>query len=795
MVLCALFAVTLSRWSGHSKVAFSTPVDTRTDPRWHRTGGIFVNSMPVLLDVGGNPAFIGLLGRARDAVLTALQYAYVPPAQIQAALAVGSAERDLLHQVTLTVEKADSPDFQMGTVRAVVRRLPPVHTAFGLSVSVELGRSSARVSLRYDEALYSAEQGRRFGDHFVETIAAAGMATREAELPRRPSSDRLRLREWGHGPTRKGIVCLTDRVARLVQEAPGLAAASEGNRVFSYRELWEESAKYAHRLRELGARTEDVVAICLPRSVNLLAAVLGTLRAGASFMPLDSRNPPLRNARQLADMGASVLIADDYSTGGGWNGPELSPRALAENPDTSFGDEPTHPDSLAYIIATSGSTGIPKGVMVSHRGLANYLQWATHEYGLGVGCRVPLHSSPAFDMAITSLLGPLYAGAEVHVLPERLGPSAVAKHFHDGYQVVKGTPSHLSAVPQPDAGDTNRPPSVVVFGGENFPAEQARQWAAQVPGSILVNEYGPTETVVGATTYTVTGPAASGFVPIGRPIANTWIQVVDADLQPVPGGVRGELVIGGSGVARGYYRAPALTAERFVPDPFGPETGGRLYRTGDIGFWNMEGQLELIGRSDDQVKILGYRVEPGEVEAALAHCPGIRQAAVVTDRREGVQLAAYVVPEQNGEAMAAPEQIRDYLRQVLPPHMIPGLIMIIEALPLGSSGKVDRRALPAPRQAPIQVKASAAAESGAEWRAVVREAWRAVLPHVPISDETSFFEVGGNSLMLLALLTELIERGTSGLSLTDLFRFPTIAGLANRIAATEANPGNRAGEE
>jgi amino acid adenylation domain-containing protein len=791
MALNALFAVTLSRWSGREKVIFSTPVDTRMDPRLHRAVGMFTNSLPMVLDVGRNPTFTTLLERSRDAVLTALRYAYVAPVRIQAALAVGAPESDLLHQATLNVENAGSPHFQMGAARAVERRLPQASTAFGLSADVELTATSARIHVGCDRAVYPAEQARRFGDQFAETIAAAGTAGREADLPRLPSADRSRLRTWSQGPDRKDVADFAGRVAHVVQENPGAPAVSEGERTLTYRELWDESAKYAQRLRELGAGAEDVVAICLPRSIGLLAAVLGTLRTGAAFMPLDTRNPAIRTRRQLTDMGAKILVAVDRELAGGWDGLLLSPDTVQDLSGTAPASEyqPAEPDSLAYIITTSGSTGAPKGVMVSHRGLASYLQWAVDEYGLGSGSRVPLHSSPAFDMAITSLLGPLYAGAEIHVLPEDLGPLALVERFRDGYRIAKGTPSHLSAVlAEPETRGPGQPPSVVVFGGENWPTEQARHWAARIPGSILVNEYGPAETVVGSTAYTVSGPVSSAFVPIGRPIANTWVQVVDADLQPVPVGIRGELVIGGAGVARGYRRAPARTAERFVPDPFGPEKGGRLYRTGDIAFWNTEGQLELIGRGDDQIKILGYRVEPGEVEAALTQCPGIRQAAVVTDRRgDRHRLVAYCVFKQDSGPAEGPERVKDYLRQVLPPHMIPETVVGVAAMPLSSSGKIDRSALPEPPDSPGPVKPAAPPEGDGYWHTVVRDAWLAVLPHDSIPDGATFFEADGNSLMLLQLLTELIERGVPGLTVTDLFRFPTIASLADRIGAISAD--------
>lgn len=789
MALIALFAVVLSRWSGRRKVLFSVPLDTRTDPRWHQSIGAFVNSMPVLLDTGGNPSFVTLLKRTRGAILTVLQHAYVPPALIQAALAAGAPGSDLLHGVTLTVENEDDSEFRLGALQAVVRRTSPVTTAFGLSVDVVVGRSAAKVYVVNDRSVCTDDQAKRFGDQFVETILAAGTAETESDLPRLPSSDGQRLRAWCQGPVWNYNPGIIDRIVHWVRDRPHALAVQDRDRSLTYRQLWDAAGSHATRLRELGVGAEDVVAVCLPRSADLVTAILGVLRAGAAFMPLDPRNPATRTARQLTDMAAKVLIAKDPAIGGSWEGPVLAPGVLPSIGESSASEawRRTDPDSMAYIIATSGSTGAPKGVMVTHRGLANYLRWAADEYGLGTGGPVPLHTSPAFDLAITSLLGPLYAGSQIHVLPERLGPIAVAEHFGDGYRMVKGTPGHLLAVLEEAAvRDTGPAPGVVVFGGEGWTAGNARRWVAHAPGAMLVNEYGPTETVVGSTAHIVTGPISSASVPIGRPIANTWVHVVDEDLEPVPVGVRGELVIGGAGVARGYCLAASLTAERFVPDPFGSVTGGRLYRTGDIAFWNDEGELELLGRGDDQVKILGYRVEPGEVEAALAQCPGIRQCAVVTDRRpERSRLVAYFVPEpvnEPGRDAIGPGQAADWLRRILPSHMIPDAFIPLSALPMGDSGKIDRSALLTPPEPSRKADPVTAVGGDSRWHAAVLAAWRSVLARETFADGATFFEAGGNSLMLLQLHAELIQRGVSGLSVTDLFRFPTVAGLADRIA-------------
>ncbi len=788
MALTALFGATLSRWTGSPKVLFSSPVSSRIDPGDHRALGLFVNSMPMMLDLSANPSFGSLLGRARGAVLDGLEHVQVPPDRIQAALADGVAGTDLLHQVTLSVERTGQSSFAMADVTAVPRRVQPTRTIFGLSVRVELGDSRALLFLDYDPVILTDSAAARLGTHFIETVTAAASARSVADLPAVPSADRRRFLTWCAGRRREEAAGLIDRLESQVRGQPEALAVCDNEQRLSYRALWQESATCAWRLRGLGVGVEDVVGVCLPRTARLPVAILGILRAGAAFMPMDPRNPAERTLRLLTAAGARALIADRDAVPGAWKGPVLNVDWSGDGAGLAgkLVEMPVAGEALAYVIHTSGSTGAPKGVMVSHRGLANYLRWAVKAYGLAPGGMVPLHTAIAFDLAITSLLGPLYAGAALHVLPDTAGPLAVAEHLAEGYryQMVKGTPSHLLALL--DAADrawSSGAPGVLVFGGENWPAEHARRWRARLPDTMLVNEYGPTETVVGSTAFTVTGPLPGALVPVGRPIDNTRAYVVDTELRPLPVGVTGELVLGGTGVSRGYRGAPAVTAERFVPDPFDPLGGGRLYRTGDLARWNEEGELELTGRIDDQIKVLGYRVEPGEVEDCLARCPGVRHAAVVGDHQpDGNRLVAFLVPEAAAAAAAAlPATARAWLSRWLLPHMVPEQFVILSQMPVTGSGKLDRSALVPPPRPPSGPPSAGSLPT--RWHGAIHAIWCELLGCDLVLADANFFAIGGNSLMLLRMHALLREQGVSGLSLTDLFRLPTINDLVAGIEA------------
>jgi nonribosomal peptide synthetase protein BlmX len=594
--------------------------------------------------------------------------------------------------------------------------------------------------------------------------------------------------------------CVHDLVAEQAARHPGALAVSmaHGGPDLSYAELDARASQLARYLGGNGVGRGDRVVISLDRSPELLVAMLGVLKAGAAFVPVDPAHPRERLRYVLADAGAAMLLCT-AARGTGLTVPVLAldedwPK-VAALPAAAPG-VPADPADLAYVLYTSGSTGEPNGVLVPHRGLANYLGWCAEAYDMGGGTGALTHSSISFDFTLTTLLGPLLAGQQVIMVPDD-GAGALAAVLRSrrgqGLSVVKLTPTHLDVLGQLlTAQEIDGAVRTLVVGGEALDARALALFRAA--GARIVNEYGPTETVVGSTAYAVTGQdAETGPVPIGRPIANTAVYLLDAQGSLVPDGAVGEICIAGTGVSSGYLGRPELTQTRFVPGP-GPEppAGERGYRTGDLARWRADGQLEYLGRIDGQLKVNGVRVEPAEIEAVLLECDGVGQAVVTVRQDEdpsapapvaGVStLVAYVVPAR-GHGMVSHEALNGHCRARLPEQLVPRAFAILEALPMTVNGKLDRAALPRP---------DASAPPGAGYvpprtdtEEVLAGAIASVLGRDSVGIDDNYFVLGGDSIRSVMIASRAQARGVE-VTVADLHADPTVRRVAERLARREA---------
>ncbi len=575
--------------------------------------------------------------------------------------------------------------------------------------------------------------------------------------------------------------CFHQLFAEQVSRTPDNIAVVCESQQLTYSELNDRANKLASYLQTLGVGAEVLVGICVERSPLMLIGLLGILKAGGAYVPLDPTYPQERLAFMLEDSAVAVLLTQQHLKA---SLPQTQARIICLDTDWEkialpCPPCPPCPSSLAYVIYTSGSTGKPKGTLIEHRGLVNYLYWCIQAYAVEQGQGALVHSSIGFDATITGLFVPLLVGRQVRLLPENLGIEALSNTVQTStnYSLVKITPAHLELLsqqisPQQAANWTK----ALIIGGENLTSAQISFWQEFAPETLLVNEYGPTETVVGCCVYRVPkGKHISGSVPIGRAIANTQLYILDQYLQPVPLGVAGELYIGGDGVARGYLNQPELTAQKFISNPFTP--GTRLYKSGDLARYLPNGEIEYLGRIDDQVKIRGFRIELGEIETLLSQHPSIQTAVVVVREDTGdKRLVAYLVPlaESINES-----ELREFLAAQLPEYMLPAVFVVLENLPLTPNGKVNRQALPVPEQVRPQLSTFVAPQNATE--EAIAQIWAEVLKLDQIGIHDNFFALGGHSLLLTQVTSRLYQAFSIEISLRQLFDTPTIAQLAEVI--------------
>ncbi|MFF2063026.1 amino acid adenylation domain-containing protein [Streptomyces sp. NPDC058200] len=784
MALLAAYAVLLGRWSGRRDVAVGTPVAGRDRPEVQGMAGLFLNTLVLQTDLSGSPSFVDVLRRVRETALDAYAHQEVPFEQLVDELA---PERDpsrtpLFSAMLLWEDESAAAAGPRTMGGLTLGRLPVGESTakFDLTLGVsERADGSLAGAVNYASALFDRDTVERFAAHFARLLdsatAAPGLPVDELEIL--PAAERsLLLEEWNDTarPYPSGTLpALFEAQAALTPDAPALR--SEGATV-SYARLGAEADRLAEELRSHGVGPESVVGVCLPRGTGLVVALLAVVKAGGAYLPLDPEYPPERLHFMLDDSGARVVVSDagleSLVSGGARQVVDIdADRSARPAPAPLPGPAPEHP---AYVIYTSGSTGRPKGVVVEHRAIVNRLHWMQEAYGLTAADRVLQKTPYSFDVSVWEFFWPLTTGATLvlarpggHRDPSYLAEVVAAEEI----TTLHFVPSMLRAFL---AGPLPALPSLrrMICSGEALPADLVTAVHERI-GCELHNLYGPTEAAVDVTAVR----CVPGLpVTIGRPIANTRTYIVDDELRPVPVGVPGELLLGGVQLARGYLNRPGLTADRFVPSPFGTGPGERLYRTGDLARHRADGAIEYLGRIDHQVKIRGQRVELGEIEAVLAECAGVDAAAVTLhDER----LVAHLAP-----ATADVAAVRQELRGRLPEHMCPAQWMLLDSLPLTPSGKVDRKALPTP-DAGRSLLAGEYTAPRDTLEQTLADAFAAALAVDKVGVHDSFFQLGGDSLRAIRVVGRLREQGF-GLSVHDMFTHQRVAELAALLRSKTA---------
>jgi len=773
MVLAAAFKTLLYRYSGATDIPVGCPTADRGRIETEPLLGLLLNTLVLRSDLSGDPTFRELLARVRQTALGAYAHQELPFEKLVEAL---QPERSLGHSPLFQVFfqfrnlPFDPPRFAGLEWEPV--EFDPGTAQFDLAVDVTPAGESLRVALTYNSDLFERETARRMAGHYRAVIEAAARdpEQRLSAIPLLEEPERRQLLdEWNRTGRPVPQACVHELFAAQAARTPNAVAVIFEDCEITYAELDRRADALALRLRRLGVGPDALVGLAVARSGEMVAALLGILKAGGAYVPLDPSYPKERLAFMLEDSGAAVLVTERSLL---HRLPERLPKvvfldSLDETPDGAVEPARPTPDSLAYAIYTSGSTGIPKAVLVTHRSLANALESFRCEPGMSERDLTLAATTLSFDIAGLEIFLPLICGARLAVAPERAqtDPAELAK------LIDRLRPTWLQETPAGwrmliDAGWRGSERMTITCGGEALNRPLADALLAR--GARVFNLYGPTEATIYSTLEQVR-PGTTG-VPIGRPAANTRVYVLDAHREPVPVGVAGELYLGGAGVAHGYWKRPELTAERFLPDPFAAEPGARMYRTGDLVRWLAEGTLDYLGRADDQVKVRGFRIEPGEVEAALAAYPSLEAAAVGV---RGDTLVAFCAWRRGHAADSG--ALRTFLAARLPGYMVPTRFAAIEALPLLPNGKVDRAALAA-IEGPRAARGHTAPRDETERR--LAAIWEELLGTAPIGIDDHFFELGGHSLLAARTMARIEDVFGKRLPLATLFEAPTIAQLA-----------------
>jgi amino acid adenylation domain-containing protein len=786
--LLAGLNIVLSRHSGQQDIVIGTPV---ADRRWTETEnliGLFVNTLAMRTSLAGNPTITELLAREREVLLEAQAHQDLPFEKLVEEL---RPERSLSHsplfQVMFVLQNVPKETLEVAGLTFSAIDLDPGVERFDLTLSVSESNDELECALSYNTDLFDASTAERIVAHFKSVLQsmAAAPGKRLSEISLLPATERAQVvSEWNQTSTEYPAGYVHECIEDVARKSPGAIAVQYEDQQLTYQQLDQRSNQLARYLRKLGAGPEVPVAICMERSLELVIGLLGIMKAGAAYVPLDPGYPQERVLYMLENSHAPVFMTQEKFAG-------LLPATNANvvkldtNWESISKEQNTNPaikisdENLVYVIYTSGSTGQPKGAMNTQQGLRNRLRWMQQQYGLAAEDSVLQKTPFSFDVSVWEFFWPLMVGARLVIA--RPGGHQDPVYLAETIEKSKITtlhfvPSMLRAFLNSGVAEKCKGLRRIICSGEALSIELARECQERIPAE-LHNLYGPTEASIDVTYWNCA--ESSEAVLIGKPIANNQVYVLDSEMQPVPVGIGGELYLGGAGLGRGYLQQSSLTAEKFVPNPFGKELGSRLYRTGDWVRWRANGNLEFLGRRDEQVKLRGNRIELGEIEAALRQHPFVTDAAVLVreDNRGEKRLTAYVVagneqPFLNGA-------LRKHLQEKLPEYMVPELFVPLERLPLTPTGKLDRRALPQPgNERPLNSEFVAPTTLVQE---VVAAIWADVLGVAKIGKADNFFQLGGHSLLAIQVVSRLREAFNAELPVRSLFESPSLEQFSGRV--------------
>ncbi len=808
MVLLAAFKVLLHRYSGQEEIVVGSPIAGRTRVELEGLIGFFVNTLVLRTTLAGDPSFRELLGRVREVTLGAYAHQDLPFEKLVEELQPErSLSRNPMYQVMFQLLNA-SRDGE-GILHPTAQSLEVGRNTAISDLGIDVWESQGELvgQIEYSTDLFDEATIQRLAGHFQTLLegVVANPEQRLSELPLLTQVERSQLLiEWNKTQTGYARDCCIHQLfeEQAAQTPKAVAVVSEKGQL-TYEELNRRANQLAHHLRALGVGADTLVGLCVERSLEMIVGLLGVLKAGGAYVPLDPAYPKERLAFMLEDSQAGVLLTQQRLLE--WL-PEHQAQVICldsewERIAGELETTPTSevsPDNLAYVIYTSGSTGQPKGVMIEHRSLVNFTEMVRARYGLRPDDRLLQFAAFSFDTAAEEIYPSLTLGATLVLRTESMIDSVAT--FLEKCRELKLTVLDLPtaywhqlawelATRGLELPETIR---LIIVGGEKALPERLADWHQSIRGRVLLmHGYGPTEVTVVATVAELThcglAEPLSGEVPIGQPLGNVQVYVLDRNRQPVPIGIPGELYIGGNCLARGYLNQPALTDEKFIQHPFSIEPGARLYRTGDLVRYLADGNLEFLGRLDNQIKIRGFRVELGEIEAALGQHPGVRDALVLAreDMPGDKRLVAYLIA--NEQSVPTQSELRRYLKTKLPEYMVPTAFEWLEALPLTPSGKIDRLNLPQPTALRPESEVTYLAPQ-TEMERSIATIWQAVLGVEQVGIHDNFFDLGGHSLLVVRVHSQLHDALGAELSMIELFKYPTVSSLAEYLSRASSAP-------